>query len=213
MIETLDKTRRTEIVEVFGAAFKQHPLLPPDPSGRTSRLLAEALLDAFADAPDSRVFGIRRDERLDCAAFVFDAAFEPRGFKLALLLIRMVRFVGWRMSRTMAQVLSAKHEGEERRLELMIIGTREGCQKLGLGRAMMHHVFAYALGRGYRSVVLEVAKETPAFRFYLREGFLVEKEIALPAMPLCLLWRPLAEQGAGGDGAGLVPPPARGGVG
>ena len=78
----------------------------------------------------------------------------------------------------------------------MILGTRADCQGLGLGRAMMHHIFKFARGQGYQSVVLEVAKETPAFGFYLREGFLVEKEIALPTMPLCLLRRPLTEHAA-----------------
>lgn len=197
MIETLDGTSRTEVVETIGAAFREHPLLPPDPSGRKSRLMAKSLLDAFAAAPDARVFGIRQDGRLDCAAFVFDAAYEPRGWKLIQLLIRMVRMVGWRMSRTFAQVLSEKPEGKDRRLELLILGTREGCQGQGLGRAMIRHVFDFAREQGYQSVVLEVAKETPAHGFYLREGFLVEKEVALPTMPLCLLRRPLAERRSG----------------
>lgn len=199
MIETLDRASRAEIVEVFGAAFNEHPLLPPGQCGRRSRLLATSFLDAFAAAPDARLFGIRRDGRLDCAAFVFDAGYQPRGFTLILLLIRMVRAVGWRMSRTLARVLSEKPGKEERRLELMILGTRVDCQRQGLGRAMMHHIFEFARCQGYQSVVLEVAKETPAFGFYLREGFLVEKEIALPTMPLCLLRRPPAEQEAEGD--------------
>ena len=151
------------------------------------------------------MFGIRRDGRLDCAAFVFDAGYEPRGFTLILLLIRMVRVVGWRMSRTFAQVLSEKPGDEERRLELMILGTRAGCQRQGLGRAMMHHIFEFARGQGYQSVVLEVAKETPAFGFYLCEGFLMEKEIALSTMPLCLLRRPLAEQETEDDAADHAP--------
>jgi len=192
MIETLDRTSRTDVVEVFGAAFNGHPLLPPDSSGRKSRLLSTALLDAFAAAPDARVFGIRRDGRLDCAAFVFDAAYEPRGLTLILLLVRMVRVVGWKMSRTFAQVLSEKPSREERRFQLMILGTRAECQKQGLGHAIMRHILEFARDKGYESVVLEVAKETPAFGFYLREGFQVEKEIALPTMPLCLLRCPLS---------------------
>lgn len=201
MIETLDRANRDEIVEVFGAAFREHPLLPADPSGRRSRLMATSLLDAFASAPDVRLFGVRREGRLDCAAFVFDADYEPRGLALILLLFRMVRVLGWRMSRTFGKVLSEKPSGEGRRLELMILGTRTECQGQGLGRAMMHHIYEFARGRGYQSVVLEVAKETPAFGFYLREGFLVDKEIALPIMPLCLVRRPLGEEGAEGDAA------------
>ena len=137
--------------------------------------------------------GIRRNGRLDCSAFVFDACYEPRGFALILLLIRLVRVLGWRMSRTFGQVLSEKPRPEGRRLELMLLGTRTDCQAQGLGRAMMHHIFEYARDKEYQFVELEVPKETPAFRFYLNEGFLVQKEIALPTMPLCFLRRQLNE--------------------
>ena len=190
-IETIDPRDRAEVVEVLSAAFAGHPLLPPDLSGRKSRLLCVALLDAFAKAPDMRLFGIRRDNRLACVAFVFDAAFEPRGFALLLLLFRMIRTVGWRMMRTFSEVLSEKVESNDRRLELMIIGTRADSQRLGLGRAMMHHIFDYAREQEYKSVVLEVARDTPAFDFYLHEGYQVEKEIQLPAMPLCVVRRML----------------------
>ena len=195
MIETLDNTNRSEAVDLIGEAFRAHPFLPPDPSGSKAKLLAKAILDGFAAAPDAQLFGIRgEDARLDCAAFVYNATHEPRGLTLALFLVRMIRIAGWRMSRTFAQVLSEEPEGKEQRLELMLLGTRSSSQKLGLGRVMIRHIFGFAKSRGYQSVVLGVAKETPAFGFYQREGFVVEKEIALPIMPLCLLRRPLSEQ-------------------
>jgi ribosomal protein S18 acetylase RimI-like enzyme len=194
VIETLGRERRNEVLEVLGAAFAIHPLLPADQSGRTSRRLVEIIIDALDEAPDACIFGIRRQERLDCAAFVHDAAYAPHGIALLRLLFGMVRILGWRMTYTFARVLSAKPKAPERRLELMIIGTRDDAQQAGLGRAMIRHVFSFARARGYESVVLEVAKETPAFGFYLREGFQVEKEIALPAMPLCLVRRPLDDE-------------------
>ena len=187
MIETLDFSNRCEAVEVIGTAFRDQRLLPSDGSGRRSRLLAASVLKTFAAAPDAQLFGIRRKGRLDCAAFVCDAGFEPRGLALALFLFRLVRAVGLKMSRAFAQVLSQKPQRDERQLELMLLGTRTDCQGQGLGRAMIRHIFDYADIQGYRSVVLEVAKETPAFGFYLREGFEVEKEVALPTTPLCFV--------------------------
>ena len=201
MVETLDLANRNEIVETFGAAFRGHPVLPRDPSGRRSRLLATSILDAFVAAPDARVFGIRRDGRLDCAAFVFDADYEPRGWTLILFLFRMVRVVGLRTIPSIAKVLSQKPERAERRLELMVLGTRADCQRQGLGRAMIRHITEFARGAGYQSVVLEAPKETPALGFYLSEGFVLEKELALPTMPLCLLRCPLTGPGGDGDAA------------
>jgi ribosomal protein S18 acetylase RimI-like enzyme len=150
-------------------------------------------LDAFTAAPDARVFGIRREGRLLCAAFVFDADYQPRGWTLILFLFRMVRVVGLGMIPAVARVLSEKPPRVERRLELMVLGTRADCQRQGLGRSMIRHVIEFARGEGYQSVVLETPKETPALGFYLSEGFLLEKELAMPTMPLCLLRRPLAE--------------------
>jgi ribosomal protein S18 acetylase RimI-like enzyme len=199
MIETLDLTNRNEIVETLGAAFHGHPVLPRDPSGRRSRLLATSILDAFVAAPDARVFGIRRDGRLDCAAFVFNADYEPRGWTLILFLFRMVRVVGLRMGPSIAKVLSQKPQRAERRLELMVLGTRADCQRQGLGRAMIRHIIEFARGEEYQSVVLEAPKETPALAFYLSEGFEVEKEIALPTMPLCLLRCPVTCPGVDGN--------------
>ena len=193
MIETLDQSHREEVLDVLGAAFSQHPLLPPDPSGGKARLMVKAILDAFRDAPDANTFGIRKEGRICCAAFVYDAAYEPRGLRLIQFLLRMVRIAGWRMTRTFAEVLSETPKSEDRRLEFMLLGTRSADQKSGLGRRMMHHVLSFACDRGYESVVLGVAKATPAHGFYLREGFQLEKEVPLPKMPLCLLRRPLAD--------------------
>ena len=95
------------------------------------------------------------------------------------------------MFRSMARVMSEKRSGDERRLELMLLGTRGDYQGQGLGRTMLRHLFGFARERDYSSVVLETAKQTPAFGFYLREGFKVEKEISLPAMPLCMMRRSL----------------------
>jgi len=140
MIEILDESHREEVLEVLGAAFTQHPLLPPDPSGSKARLMVKAILDAFSDAPDARAFGIRKEGRICCAAFVFDAAYDPQGLRLLQFLLRMVRIAGWRMTRTFGEVLSETPKSEDRRLEFMLLGTRSSNQKSGLGLSMMHHV-------------------------------------------------------------------------
>ena len=190
-IETLADAQRGEAINVLATAFRDHPMLPPDPTGRRSHLMVVAILDAFAGAPDARLFGISRDGELACVAFVFADGYEPGSLALAWFLWRMARVVGLRMCRTMARVMSEKRGGDERRLELMLLGTRGDYQGQGLGRTMLRHLFGFARERRYASVVLEAPKQTPALGFYLREGFEVEKEISLPTMPLCMMRRPL----------------------
>jgi ribosomal protein S18 acetylase RimI-like enzyme len=190
-IETLSEERRGEAIDVLATAFCDHPMLSADPTGRRSHLMAVAILDAFAGAPDATLFGISRDGKLVCVAFVFAYGYEPAGLTLARFLWRMLRVVGIRMCRTMARVMAEKRSGDERRLELMLLGTRGDYQGQGMGRTMLRYLFDFARERNYTSLVLEAAKRTPAFGFYLREGFEVEKEISMPTMPLCMMRRPL----------------------
>ena len=194
MIETLDEAHQPGFVETISVAFADHPMMPPRLSVDKSRRWVSTMLRAFTKAPDATFFGIRRNGDLDCVAFVHDAAFEPRGWQLMVFLFQMLRVFGWSLSLTLARVLSNKPERKGRPLELMLLGTRTNAQGQGLGRSMLHHIFNFADLQGYDSVILEVAKDTPAFGFYLREGFLVDKEIALQPTPLCFLRRPIAEE-------------------
>jgi ribosomal protein S18 acetylase RimI-like enzyme len=91
-----------------------------------------------------------------------------------------------------ARVLAEKPKCEGRQLELMLLGTRTEAQGQGLGRAMLRHIIGFASALGYDAVVLEVAKETPAYHFYLGEGFRVDKEVSLPTATLCFVRRPLS---------------------
>jgi len=190
-VEILDEARRGEAIEVLAIAFRDHPMLPPGSSSRRAHLMPVAILDGFADAPDATLLGISRDGELACVAYVFEDGYEPGGLAMALFLWRMIRVVGLRQCSSMARVMSEKRSGDERRLELMLLGTRSGYQGQGLGRTMLRHLFGFAREKGYASVVLEAPKETPAFGFYLSEGFEVEKEIPLPLMPLCMMRRAL----------------------
>jgi len=191
VIEELGKESLEEFIEVVGVAFHDHPLLPADPSGKTASSLARAVLSAFARAPDAKLLGIRNSGQLECAAFIHDARYEPRGFSLLAFLWRLTRVAGLQVAMTFVKITSTKPQQPSKRLEFLLLGTRPGAQKGGLGRRMMRHVISFAQANGYESVVLEVAKETPAFGFYLSEGFEVEREIPLPQMPLCVLRRPL----------------------
>jgi ribosomal protein S18 acetylase RimI-like enzyme len=191
MIEQLDMADREQAVEVLAVAFKDHPMMPPDPTGRRARSMMGTMLGAFAKAPDVQLFGIRSEGKLACAAFVFADGYDPPRLQQMKMMYRMLRSFGIRRSITFIRVMSQKRKGEGRRLELLLLGTRADQQGRGHGRAMIRHVFSYARELGYDSVVLEVAKHTPAFGFYQREGFVLEREIELPVMPLCLMTRPL----------------------
>ena len=124
-----------------------------------------------------------------CVAFVFEYGFEPRKRAMAGMLWQMVRVMGIRPLLSAMRVLSEKHPGDDRRLELLVLGTREAHQQQGLGRAMLRHLYTYAAEHHYAAVILEAARHSPACAFYEREGFRHEKEVMLGAEPLCFMRR------------------------
>lgn len=79
---------------------------------------------------------------------------------------------------------------EERHLELVILGTLPTHQRMGCGRKMLRFLVEKAREEGYKGVILAANKDTPAFHFYLKEGFIVEKEFDVGEVTLCWMRLP-----------------------
>lgn len=190
-VEVWPVEQYTEAIDILAAAFQEHPMLPASTTDRFSRRMVVALFDAFAAAPDRAVLGIRRDGKLACVALVFQDGYDPPLLTLLRFLWRMVRIAGIRLSLQVAPAMLKKHNQAGKRLEIMLLGTHRDYQGHGMGRAMLRHIYAYAQARDYDAITLEVAKQTPAFGLYTKEGFVIEKEVKLPMMPLCWMRRDL----------------------
>ncbi len=208
-VEPLSTKETDAAVALLGLAFADHPMSPADPAGKpkghSAGRMMGALLDAFDGATDLHWFAIpthslegegtaSREGELACFAMVFEYGYEPPLRKMPGMMWRMIRLFGFRKAMTYGRLMNEKHptkrEGE-RRLELLILGTHPEHQSHGLGRAMLRHVYGWGQQRGYDAVLLEAAKHTPAYGFYEREGFVAEKEVALPEMPLVWMRREL----------------------
>ena len=134
MIERIAIANRQEAVEVLTAAFRDHPMMPPDPTGKKARIMMETFLRVFGDAPDAQVFGVRSGGRLGCVGFVYADGHEPGWLSTAWLVMRMIRAFGLKQCRTFMRVMSEKHTIGEKRLELLLLGTLAEFQGKGLGR-------------------------------------------------------------------------------
>ena len=71
----------------------------------------------------------------------------------------------------------------------MLLGTLPAHHGAGLGRAMLRYLYGIAEERGYRGIILGVAKDTPAYRLYLKEGFTVDSTTAMSGESLCNMRR------------------------
>jgi ribosomal protein S18 acetylase RimI-like enzyme len=191
----ISQTDRQRIVRVLGEAFSTHPMVPPDPPGKPTHwgatLMMGTMLKAFSGAPDANILHIDRDGEPACVAFVHACGYEPPKTALPGMMFQMMRVMGLRRLGQCMAVLSEKHPGNDRRLELLILGTQTRYHQQGLGRRIMHAIFDDARRRDYVAVTLEAARNSPAFGFYQREGFVVEKQVELLGQPLCWMRRDL----------------------
>ena len=189
MVETLDALKDQEALAVLAQAFRDHPVLPPNTPPQTSKALLELMIRTFACGDSCRLHGIRKDGSLACVAFSLDAQAEPGGTAILLFFFRMCRILGLRTALEFVKALAKRAKHKDRYLELLLLGTKPAYHGQGLGRMMLNFLYGFAGEQGYRGVVLDVAKETPAYRFYVSEGFVVDRESTMNNMPMCSMRR------------------------
>lgn len=181
---------------VLAGAFSSHPMVPADPPGKPrhwgARKLMGAMLSVFGRAEGAAVFGalVEGDKAraVRCVAFVYPAGWEPGWWGMGRLAWAMWRVHGWtRMVGYVRAMGALEHADPRRCLSLQILGTAEGYQGRGLGRAMLRYVAGHARAAGYSAVALEVVAGTAAQRLYASEGYVEEKTVEVVGHRLCLM--------------------------
>jgi GNAT superfamily N-acetyltransferase len=189
MIESIDLSNSSEALGVLKEAFASHPVLPPGMPAPCRARFLELMLKTFGGTGKAWLHGIRRDGVLACVALSLDAQLEPKGPAMLGFFFRMFRILGWRTTRQFLGAFSKRPKYADRYLELMLLGTLPAFQGQGLGRTMLGFLYGFAEAQGYRGVILGVARETPAYQFYLKEGFVVDSELEMNRVPLCNMRR------------------------
>ena len=187
--ERLDAADKPEAMAVLREAFATHPMLPPGTSARTTERLMELMMNTFGRHETAALHGVRMEGTLACVALTLDAASEPKGLALVRFCLRLCFILGWRLIRDFARVMGNQPKHDEPYLDLMLLGTLPTHHGQGLGRAMLRFICDFAESHGYHGVVLAVAKDTPAHRLYLKEGFVADAEVPLRRLLLCHMRR------------------------
>ena len=187
--ERLGATDRPEAMAVLREAFATHPMLPPGTPARTTERLMELMVDTFGRDETAALHGIRLEGTLACVALTVNHGAEPKGLALVRFIVRLCFVLGWRLIRDYARSMSNQPKYDEPYLDLMLLGTLPTHQGQGLGRTMLRFIYDMAGSRGHRGVVLAVAKDTPAHRLYLKEGFVPVAEVPLRSLVLCHMRR------------------------
>ncbi len=194
MIERLDISQKAEILDVFTQAFATHPMLPPGTPAKTTERMFKLMLDTLGNTDKAYLHGIRAEGRLACVAFSLDATFKPSPIAMCGFFWRIFRILGWRMTLDFAGAFSKQPKHEGAYLELMLFGTLPASQGQGLGREMLQWLYRFSEEEGYKGIVLGAAKDTPSCEFYLREGFVIEKEVPCSTIALCYMRRGIGQE-------------------
>ncbi|MFZ5811028.1 MAG: GNAT family N-acetyltransferase [Thermodesulfobacteriota bacterium] len=212
MVEPLDSSHLDEIMEILVPAFAGHPVFPPSTPRSTVAALLTVFLDAFFVPGRSSLFGIRQDGRLACVSLSLDPRHEPKGWAMARFFYRVMRVLGLRDVIGFIRAFSSRPKYAAPYLELFLIGTDPGFQKRGLGREMLRHLYRFAVEHGFRGLILGAARESAAYGFYAREGFVTDSETSFRGVAICNMRREAAAGDAGlrGPGPGDSVPPAAG---
>lgn len=189
VVEKLDISQKSEVLGVLRQAFATHPMLPPGTPIETTEAMLELIIDSFGPTEKARLYGIRKEGALACVSFAVDLDCEPKGIAMIYFFFRLFRILGWRLTKDFVWAFSKRPKYEDSYLELFLLGTLPAYHGQGLGRTMMQFLYNFAKKHAYRGVILGVAKDTPAHLFYLKEGFVVDKEVFFGSMRLCNMRR------------------------
>ena len=189
MIEKLHMAEKPEALDVLKEAFASHPMLPPGTPQATADALLRLLMDTFGHAEDAWLYGIRREGTLACVSFSLDSRGEPKGIAMILFFLRLFRILGWRLTRDFVRAFAKRPKYDDPYLDLMLLGTLPANHGQGLGRAMLRFLYRSAEKHGYRGIILGVTEDTPAYRLYLKEGFVADSITSLSGVSLCHMRR------------------------
>ena len=103
---------------------------------------------------------------------------------------RLAAILGWRQTARFFMLFQKRPRHKQRYLELLLLGTVPACHGRGLGRTLMTFLYDFAHRNGFEGVLLDVARGTPAYGFYMKEGFVTDKEQTINGQPLCHMRRP-----------------------
>lgn len=191
-IEQLKCLNKQELVEFFIQPFRDSNYLYIKGIGDKTeaiRAVIKRLLDLFGEDKSTLLYGFRKDNELICASLSVDSAISLSVSKLIKRIFSLIRTSGLNSIVKEFKIIHKKPKYKERYLRVVLLGTLPVYQMQGFGRKMLHFLYKEAEKEKYKGVMILATHDTPAFRLYLKEGFIVEKEFQDRERTLCWMRR------------------------
>lgn len=179
-----------DIIGIISEAFYETPQIPSliEKPEHTKTVITN-LIDLYKKTGTIKTFGIKKGNRLICIGLCIDSNVKPnlfRTIKFGFLLLKTLGIKGlhqfWIYDKN-------KPKYDKICLELILYGTLPNYQKKGYGRKMLNFLYDFAKNNNYGGVTGVTNSIKPAFKFYMKNGWIVDKEFFIGNYKLCWVRR------------------------
>ncbi len=177
-------------MEILITAFHDSPQIPVliEKPEHTETLIRN-LLKLYEKTGSIKTFGIKKDDALICVGICIDSDSKPSLFRTITFGFSLLRTLGIEGIHQLWTYNKNKPKYDKKCLELIFYGTRASLQQKGYGREMLNFLYDYAKTNGYGGVTGVTNTSRPAFHFYMRDGWIVDKEFTLEDYTICWVRR------------------------
>jgi len=186
----LSEPDEQEIIDISSIAFFGAPQIPALISKpKYTKIIVANLFSLYKGTGKTRSFGIKKDDKLVCVGFCIDSDLKPRFIKKIKFGFLLLRTLGFKGVRQFLKCDKNKPKYNKTCLELVLYGTLPSYQKKGFGRQMLNFLYDFAKKNNYGGVTGVTNSIRPAFKFYMRDGWIVDKEFYIENYRLCWVRR------------------------
>jgi len=173
----LNNSDESELIKIMTNSFSKLPQLSVliKKPNKTEKFMKN-LINLFKTTGKVKMFGIKKDGRILCCSFCVDSDAKPNVLSLLKFGFNMFILLGFSGLKELYVCDKNKPKYGKKCLELMLFGTLDNYQKKGLGKLMLDHLYDYARKNNYGGVTGVTNNIRPSFRFYIKEGWIIDKE-------------------------------------
>jgi|GEM_PF-2340406 len=171
-------------------AFHDSPQVPAliEKPQHTEKII-RSLLKLYEKTGTIKTFGIKKDDMLICVGLCIDSDSKPGFFKTMTFGVSLLRALGIKGMYQFWIYHKNKPSYDNKCLELLFYGTKSGYQQKGYGRILLNFLYDYARNNGYGGVTGVTNTSKPAFRFYMKDGWIIDTEFDIDGYRICWVRR------------------------
>ena len=189
-IVELFEENEPEYMEIIIKAFHDSPQVPAlIKTPKHTEAVLRSLIKLYKKTSPIKVFGIKKDDALICVGLCIDSDSKPVFFRTVRFGFSLLRTLGLTGVNQFWIYNKNKPTYDKKYLELVFYGTRSVFQQKGYGRSMLNFLYNYAKMNGYGGLTGVTNTSRPAFHFYMRDGWIVDREFTIGGYTICWVRR------------------------